>query len=793
MPDNKANTTIARQVELAIGRLDSLSTLPCVAAQLFSKLSAGHLTTLQGQFSPSALADIIESDPTLTARILSLIGKQGVSKAGERFSLRQGLDRLPAELVRDALVSVNVLQEPLHEYNRKQLMLHSLTVACCAKDIAEITLPQTDSQLAYCAGLLHDIGKFALEEAMPKSFVRIIEEAKSQSVCSNDIEKKHLGIEHTILGKHLAQKWCLPEAIGLAIWLHHSDTVTIYQNMSEARIAAIVQLADSIARQSGIGQSGSFDSPTQMEPIANVLGIDSEQLKSIRQELAKQAEQRVKVLGLNMPNAMARYADAAHAVVERLAKDNTKLSGENRQLQTVSGHLNFITEFLLNINSASGVIDIAENFATRWQKFYQTGIVCLYLAPVADSKTLEAVIVKELGQSKTTVLNAPEDSTPIPKTIANSFAILDAHDYSFDYAQDRLDWLFEQLDADFDVSRTKLVPLLANGKAIGAIAFELNWPFDMELFAENFRTTTSIAGAILDIATHFGRQEHLADIFAQLISKPPISPMLRHGGKVSSPAPALASQEAAGASRELGAERQTKITTDYLFNALAEMAAGAAHELNNPLSIISGRAQLLAKAETDKEKKRIIDQIEKNASQIAQIIEDLMSFAEPPKPKPAQTDIKQILDEAIQLASQKTKTENINTQIEVAEPDRNVLVDSGQIVSAIANIIVNAVESYSDEPKPTRRVEDMSRQVKITADTADGGLTRLAISDLGCGMDTETLQKATVAFFSAKTAGRKQGMGLAYAAQLIQLNGGSLDIASRPGGGTTVTVLLPRA
>ena len=210
------------------------------------------------------------------------------------------------------------------------------------------------------------------------------------------------------------------------------------------------------------------------------------------------------------------------------------------------------------------------------------------------------------------------------------------------------------------------------------------------------------------------------------------------------------------------------------------MVAGAAHELNNPLAVISGRAQMLAEAETDEEKKRVIDLIEKNAGQINQIIEDLMSFAEPSKPKPAQMGVKQILDEAVQLASQKTKAENINTQIEIAGPDRNVLVDSGQVVSAIANIIVNALESYNDEIGP----------IRITAAPADKGFTRLAISDFGCGMDTETLQKAIQPFFSAKTAGRKRGMGLSYAARVIQLNGGSLHITSEPGKGTTVTILL---
>ncbi len=744
MPDKQADTTIAQQVELTIGRLDLLSTLPCVAAQFFPRLQQGH-------FSFSALVDIIESDPALTTKILSLTEQQGLRLPDERFSLRSGLDRLAAGLVRDALFSVKVVYAPERIDNRKQLMLHSLAVACCAKDIAEITLPQMDSHLAYCAGLLHDIGKFALEEAMPKSFTRIIEEARLQRASACIIERKYLGTDHTIFGRRLAQKWRLPDAIGLAIWLHHSNTVTIYQNMSEARMTAIVQLADSVARQSDIGQSGSFDSPAEIEPIANVLGIDIEQLKPIRRGLAKQVEQRAKVLGLDISDAISRYADAAGATAAKLAHDNTGLSDENRRLQMVSSHLDFVTEFLLSVNSAAGAIDIAESFATRWQRFYQTGMVCLYLAPIADSQTLEAVVIENLSQSKTVVLKAPAATPAVPKAIANSFGILDAQDY--------VGWIFEQLDVEFDLSRTKLVPLLSGKQAIGAVIFELHWPGDAELFEEDFRTATSIAGAVLDMALAWQRQERFAEWFAKLI----LIPAERGPSKPG--------------------EIQPKISTDRLLGALAEMAAGAAHELNNPLSVISGRAQLLAKAETDKEKKRIINQIERSASQISQIIEDMMSFAEPPKPKPTQTDVKQILDESVQLTSQKTKIEHINAQIEIANDMKSVFVDSAQVVSAVANIITNAIESYTDKPG----------YVKITAELAKfGDFVKLAIKDSGCGMDSRTLQRATQPFFSVKPAGRKRGMGLTHAAQFIQRNGGSMEIASEPGQGTTVTIYLPR-
>jgi two-component sensor histidine kinase len=615
---------------------------------------------------------------------------------------------------------------------------------------------------------------------MPKSFARMVEEAESAKECSRTIEQKHLGADHTIIGKHLAQKWQLPNLIVLAIWLHHSETVTISRDMPEARIAAVVQLADSIARQSGIGWSGNYDLPQAAEPIAEWLAINFEQLQQIGRNLPETVGQKSKVLGLDLPKAVARYCDVVHTTAAELARRHTELSLENRQLQSASSHLDFTTDFLLSVNPAIGAIGIAENFATRWQKFYQTGKVCLYLAPSAaaltspafgGSQTLEAVVVENLSQSEAVSLNAPADTPAIPEAIANNFAILNAHDH--------IDWLFEQLDVDFDVNRTKLVPLLSAGKAVGAIAFELHYPGDTELFEEKFRASASIAGAVLDMVLARRRQENFAERFAQLVcaaaERGPSKP------KDTQPSPPKAGS-AVRRSAEIKAVDGGAPAGDWL-NALAEMAAGAGHELNNPLFVISGRAQLLAEAESDREKKQILEQIQENAQRASAIIEDLMSFAEPPQPSPAQTPAKQIIDEAIQLASRKTNVEHINVQIEVAQDIENVFVDSAQIVSAIANVISNAVESYSGELGP----------IRITANAGESSdVVKLTISDLGCGMDAETLQKATQPFFSGYPAGRKRGMGLAYAWRFIQLNKGSLDIESQPGSGTVVTIHLPR-
>ncbi len=752
MLDKPTDPTVPDQVELVIHRLDSLSILPSVALQCFPKL-------LKPQWSPSDLAEIVESNPVLSARILSLMHEHGLRTAAENALVSPALEQLPAHLVRDALLSVKLYpglgRDDDRALFRKQLVVHCLAVACCAEDIAGIASYQIDSQLAYTAGLLHDIGKLALDEAMPRSFAGIIEQAKSEQASTCTIAQKHLGTDHTLLGKRLATKWHLPNQIMLAIWLHHSNTNVISEHIPQARIAQIVQLADLVARQCNIGQSGSYNPTDSADAIASSLAIGTERLKQIRGKLAEKVKQKSGVLGLDLPNAANNYCNTVHTAAVRLAQEQSKLSLENRQLQTASSHLGFATDFLLSINPFAEPIDIADNLAVRWQEFYQTGLVCLYLAAPAEAQLLKAVVVQGPSQTKTVCLNVPAEVPVIPQAIANSFAIVDA--------QAHTDWLFEQLDVDFDLSRTKLVPLLSNGKAIGGIVFEFRYPAQEELLEENFKTTTSIAGAVLGMALAAVSQQQFAEQFAQLLTGPVD---MRPQTTTETPLK----------------QAQAEIFAAAPLIAWAEMAGGAAHELNNPLSVISGRAQILAKSETDPEKNQMLQQIRENAGRLSAIIDDLMAFAEPPQPRPVPTDIKQMLDEAAQLTAQKQNTEQLDIQTDIDEGLENALVDSAQIVSAIANIFSNSLESYNEGVGP----------IKVDAiSEASGDFVKLKISDSGRGMDAETLQKATQPFFSAKPAGRKRGMGLAHAQRIIQLNNGSLEITSRPGEGTTVTILLP--
>jgi len=752
MAQKQVDATASRKVELAIGELGLLSVPPCVAVQYLSKL-------LQGQFSPASVAEIVECEPALAAGVLSLAQRLAAGPAGQRHAIRLVLDRLDADAVRDLLLKTKVSagfeiefsQEQPALPSRKDLILHSLAVACCARRIAEASESGIEPNLAYSAGLLHDLGKLALQDIMPKSLAAITKEAEATKAGLHTVEQKHLGTSHALLGKQLAQRWRLPEPIKLAIWLHHSDAAAFARTVPEAALAALVKAADSIAKQANIGLSGSFDEPESLQSLAESLGVRADILQQIRDELPQDVKRKSACLGLETPQATAKYCDLIQTIAAQLSERHTKVSSEGRSLQTASGYLGFAREFLQGVCPNVAAVDIAEDFAKRWQRFFQTGAVCLYLTAGSHDGVVDAAIVEALGHSHKTVVRPPKDDSLLPKPIAGRFMLLEA--------QDHVDWLLQQVEVDFNTGQARLVPLLSDGQVVGVMAFEVNYPDDVTLFAERFEMAASMAGTVLGLALTKEDQEHWAERFAQV------------DGVRGVPVRAYET-------RPYGVHADAPV--DGAVEALAEMAAGVAHELNNPLSVIAGRAQLLAQAESDGQKRHVLDVIHENAREASGVVDDLMSYAQPATPRLAITAISQIIEEAIQLAGQKTGAEHVNAQVHISPEVKDVLVDSAQVVVAVANVIANSIESYADPMGP----------VKITAEPQDGGL-RLQVNDLGCGMDEATVRKAASPFFSGKPAGRKRGMGLAYASRLIRLNRGILKIESRQDRGTTVTITLP--
>ncbi len=244
------------------------------------------------------------------------------------------------------------------------------------------------------------------------------------------------------------------------------------------------------------------------------------------------------------------------------------------------------------------------------------------------------------------------------------------------------------------------------------------------------------------------------------------------------------SEDFASASQNL-AETQESIAEAKTLSAIGEMASGAAHELNNPLAIVSGRAQLMARKATTEQERSTWKLIAEQAHRISDIVSEMMELACPPSPQPGQVDVAELLRGAAEAFSASDHPKSLAAQVDISisEGVSAVLVDVHQLREVIGELITNAATAAGASPS-------------IVLSAVPGntpGTVLLKVTDDGPGMDAKTLANAFMPFFSSQQAGRRRGMGLPRARRYIENTGGKLWIRSAPGQGTTAYVQLKAA
>jgi hypothetical protein len=228
-------------------------------------------------------------------------------------------------------------------------------------------------------------------------------------------------------------------------------------------------------------------------------------------------------------------------------------------------------------------------------------------------------------------------------------------------------------------------------------------------------------------------------------------------------------------------EHFTAALAEARLEALREFAYGAGHEINNPLANIAARAQALLVDEQDPERRRRLSTIVDQAFRARDMIGGLMVFARPPRPQPAAVPLGDVVRSVLEPLRASAAARGLRLEYAPPPAPLEVFVDAGQVAEALRAVVQNAVEAVDD-----------GGQVRVDA-RHGGGMVEIEVADDGRGMDAATLRRAFDPFFSGRDAGRGIGLGLPKAWRLIELNGGTIVVDSRPAAGTRVTVSVPIA
>jgi len=215
--------------------------------------------------------------------------------------------------------------------------------------------------------------------------------------------------------------------------------------------------------------------------------------------------------------------------------------------------------------------------------------------------------------------------------------------------------------------------------------------------------------------------------------------------------------------------------------ALGKLSAAVAHEVNNPLNVISGYVEMLSNETKDKDAKRIAKLIIQQSQRAAKIVTRLLDFSKPSKPQFRLIDINKLIEDSIKLLPYEVDLENIKINKELASDLPKVQADLGQLQEVFINIATNAVEAMTK--KGTLTIKTYTKFTDKKQQLA------LEISDTGKGIPEKRLAKLFDPFFSAKEGG--VGLGLAICEGIIHAHKGNIEVQSRAGVGTTFIIQFP--
>ncbi len=732
-----------RRVELILQQLDELPTLSAVAVRLLD------LTTSETSDAKQVI-QLVASDPALSSKVLKLCRRHSRGRASIVKSIDRAVLLLGFETVRSAVLSVQVfelfdsvpkpggeLREGPQIFDRTMFWRHCLAVGITCEMLVEGTSlrGRLAPGEAYVSGLLHDLGQLVLHMIMPASFDRVIDLAESQGVSVDQVCRRVIGIDTHTAGKRLAEHWHLPHSLGDVLWLHGQPFDSL-PDLPHREMIELVSLADVIVKRQHITTVGHTAHGEDVEAMCGHLGIDPAIIERIIPKLLDEVRTRGMNMGLDIETSTDMLLRSVSRANEVLGRLNTGMRERAESAEAQARVLKAISEFHAAAMPSGSVVSVLGKVVESAAKTFTEG----YFGMLYQGRSDQPWQFFQFA-SDGRVLRSD--------LIAKQFAPGSVDDFGDDMqvsmqALGLLPCLSDFMADSRNVRDVRLLALKC-GWGVSAVLFHEPSP-DGQMDRLHLEALSRTWGAAIGASAQHQGAKRLGEELAE--------------------------------TNRMLTGAQDELARNKALAALGEIAAGAAHEMNNPLAIISGRSQILAMRLDDPELKLMAEQIVERTHELSDMITALRSFAEPTVPVCKPVNIAELLGQVVDEINQTNEEEN-RVKLVVDGQVPALSLDPEQITRAVQELVRNALEAAG-----SAQVE-----VRVQIDTLDDRLN-IQVRDDGPGLSDHALTHAFDPFFSEKPAGRQPGLGLAVARQLVESHGGRLTLENASTGGALATIRL---
>jgi len=715
------------KIRSLIEKVEDLPTLPSIATQVMSIIE-------DERSSSSDLAKVIKNDLPLTGKLLKIANSAFYGRRSQISTLVDAINLIGYNSVSNVVMSISVIdlfekRKASGPLNKEDFWRHSIACGICSRALAKkirYKLPEE----AFTAGIIHDIGQLIIEQYFPEQFKEIVNKVVTEEISFLKGETDILGVDHSIIGKWLLDKWNLPKGLKDAVWFHHQPLKSFDKDDSKNLLSKIVNAANTICENQMLSTSTYDNVPFLKNEIWESFGLKEENIVEIAEDLRSDVNQTIEELGLKITKPES-YFSVLQKVNKRLGKINISLNESNIKLNHTNKQLSFIYSFSNKLQKALGIDEILKTTVEDICLGLKFSRGFCYLLN-DKGKLIEGIIGEVIDRdAKLTDKEEKDDRREL--------IFLD-YRHEFTKFKDRL--------KDFQPPKIIAIPITVNGKKIGGIAVDRGPNEYLENDKELFTLKT--------LSNSIGQVLRRAQMYTELNKQ---------------------AEEVVLTQRRYHEAQSEKL------EALGRLVANVAHQINDPLQAIdSFVSSTIDSLGEDNENRKKLKLAKDGIAIIANKISQFLDLYKQEIAMKEDVDVNSLIERAVVFLNQRLSQNKISIEKDLSEKLTNIKGSPEHLYQAFSEFIMFATESMQEGGTIKISTKREERYVAIR------------LQDNGSGIPEEDISHVFEPFHLIKIRhkdkrGKESNLSAAYLT--IKAHKGEVKVKSAEGKGTIYKIFLP--